>query len=163
MMKPSEKRRVLTPVTNHPIMKTSPKHLSLLAGLVLLAVPFVRAADEPAAPAAPADQPKHERHERGPGGPGGPGAMWDRAAKELGLTAEQEAKWKDIGEQERAAAKPIWDDTSLSREDRRAKMMEVNKPFADQRRAVLTPEQQAKFDDMRAKMRDRGPRGPKKD
>jgi protein CpxP len=148
-------------------MNTSPKRLFSLAGLLLLAVPFLRAADETAAPAAPADQPKHERRERGPGGPGGPGAMWERAAKELGLTADQEAKWKEIGEQERAAAKPIFDDTSLSRENRRAKLMEANKPFGEQRRAVLTPEQQAKFDEMRAKMRerggDRGPRGPKKD
>jgi len=33
--------------------------------------------------------------------------MWDRAAKELDLTADQQAKWKEIGEQEKAAVKPI--------------------------------------------------------
>lgn len=140
-------------------MKT-PSKLILICASLLLAVPALRAADEPAAP--PAGE-KGGRRERGPGGPG---AMWDRAAKELGLTADQEAKWKEIGQQERAAIKPIMDDQSLSREDRRAKMMEANKPFADQRRAVLTPDQATKFDEMRAKMRERGPRGdkgPKKD
>ena len=143
-------------------MKNTSKFLSALAGLLLLATPALRA-DEPAAPPPPppGDQPKHEHRERGPGG--GPGAMWERAAKELGLTAEQQAKWKDIAEQERAAVKPIMDDTSLSREDRRAKMMEANKPFGDQRRAVLTPEQQTKFDELRAKMAEHGPRGPKPD
>jgi Spy/CpxP family protein refolding chaperone len=145
-------------------MKNSPKLILALAGLLLLAVPALRAADEAVAP--PAGE-KGARRERGPGGPGGgPGAMWDRAAKELSLTADQEAKWKEIGQQERAATKPIMDDQSLSREDRRAKMMEANKPFADQRRAVLTPDQATKFDELRAKMRERGPRGdkgPKKD
>jgi periplasmic protein CpxP/Spy len=138
-------------------MKNTPKLILTLAGLLLLAIPSIRAADEPAAP-PPADAPKHERH-----GPGGPGAMMDRAAKELGLTADQQAKWKEIGQAERAAGKPIMDDTSLSKEDRRAKMKELNKTYADQRRAVLTPDQQTKFDEMRAKMAERGPRGPKKD
>jgi Spy/CpxP family protein refolding chaperone len=142
-------------------MKTSPKHLLSIAGLLLLAVPFLQAADEPAG-APPADQPKRERRERGPGGPGGPGgAMMERAAQELGLTAEQEAKWKEIGQQERTAMQALRADTSLSQEDRRAKAMESNKTFAGQRRAVLTAEQQQKFDDLRAKMRERGPRGPK--
>jgi len=137
-------------------MNTSPKRLLSLAGLLLLAVPFLQAADEP----APADQPKRERRERGPGGPGGPGAMMERAAQELGLSAEQEAKWKEIGDQERAAGKALRADTSVAQEDKRAKMQELNKGFAAQRRAVLNAEQQAKFDDMRAKMRERGERGP---
>lgn len=130
-------------------MKTSPRFIPVLAGLLLLAVPGLRAADEP----APADKPRHERHERGPG------AMMEHAAKELGLTTEQQAKWKEIGQQERAAAKPIRDDQALSKEDRRAKLKELNKGFAEQRRAVLTSDQQAKFDQMRAKMAEHGPRG----
>lgn len=143
-------------------MKTSPKHLLTIAGLLLLAVPFLRAADEPAAP-APGDRPKHERRERGPGGPGGPGAMMEHAIKQLGLTAEQEAKWKEIGQQERTALQALRADTSIAREDRRAKAMEINNGFAEQRRALLTPEQQTKFDDMRARMRERaGEHGPRK-
>jgi Spy/CpxP family protein refolding chaperone len=131
-----------------------------LAGLLLLAVPFLRAADAPVGP-SPGDQPKHERGERR-----GPGVMMEHAAKELGLTADQEVKWKEIGQQEHAATKPIMDDQSLSKEDRRAKLKELNKTYADQRRAVLTADQAKKFDEMRAKRPERGPkgeRGPKKD
>lgn len=141
-------------------MKTFPQSLIALAGLLLLAAPALRAADEPAPP-PPADQPKHERHERGPGGPG---AMMEHAAKQLGLTADQEAKWKAIGAEERTALQAIRADTSLAKEDKRAKAMETNKTFAAQRRAVLTPDQQTKFDEMRAKMHERaGERGPRKD
>ena len=140
-------------------MKTSPKRLLTLAGLLLLAVPFLRAADEPANP-PPADKPKHERRERGPGG--GPGAMMERAVQELSLTADQQAKWKEIGQAERAATKPIMDDQSLSKEDRRAKLKELNKGFAEQRRAILTAEQQTKFDNIRAKTPERGPKPDKK-
>ncbi|MDI1319185.1 MAG: hypothetical protein PSW75_03185 [bacterium] len=132
-------------------MKYFPKLILALAGLLLLAVPAVRAADEPAGP-PPGDHPKRER---------GPGAMMEHAAKELGLTADQEAKWKAIGEQERTAGKALRDDTSVAKEDKRAKMQALNKGFADQRRAVLTADQATKFDEMRAKMREHGPRGDK--
>jgi len=140
-------------------MKTYPKLLSLLAGLLLLATPVLRADDTPPpAPATPppadgADKPKHERR--------GGGDMMERAAKDLNLTADQQAKWKAIGEEEHTALKALRDDTSVAKEDKRAKMGEINKTYGDQRRAVLTPDQQTKFDEMRAKMRERGPRGPK--
>jgi Spy/CpxP family protein refolding chaperone len=138
-------------------MKTYPKLLSLIAGLLLVAAPVLRADDTPApaAPTPPAsgDQPKHERR--------GPGDMMERAAKDLNLTADQQAKWKAIGEEEHTAMKALRDDTSVAKEDKRAKGMEINKTYGDQRRAILTPDQQAKFDEMRAKMRERGPRGPK--
>ena len=140
-------------------MKTPLKLILLLAGAFALAAPAIRA-EEPAAP--PADQPEHPDHPgRGPGHRG-PGAMMDRAAKELGLSAEQEAQWKEIGQQERAAMEPIFSDKSLPRDEKRAKMKEINATYADQRRAILTPEQQTKFDEMRAKMRERGERGPRK-
>jgi Spy/CpxP family protein refolding chaperone len=137
-----------------PIMKNSYKIIVSLAGLLLLAAPVLRA-EEPAAP--PADQPKHK------GERGGPGAMMEHAVKELNLSAEQEAKWKEIGKQERAVAEGIRNDTALSKDEKRAKMKEANKPFAEQRRALLNPEQQKKFDDMRAKAREHGPGGPKQD
>ncbi len=89
--------------------------------------------------------------------------MMQQAVKELGLSADQEAKWKEIGKQERTALEAIRKDDSIAKEDKRAKAKELNKGFADQRRALLTADQQAKFDDMRAKMRERGERGPKPD
>jgi hypothetical protein len=132
-------------------MKNSLRLILSLTGLALLAAPVLRA-DEPAAP--PADKPEHHR---------GPGAMMERAAKELGLTADQEARWKEIGAQEKTALEALRADASLSKEDRRAKAMETNKTFADQRRALLNADQQKKFDDMRAKMHERGLGGPKKE
>jgi Spy/CpxP family protein refolding chaperone len=132
-------------------MKTSPKLTLTLAGLLLLAAPLLRAAAEPAGP-PPGDKPRHEGR--------GPGAMMERAAKELNLTPDQDAKWKEINKQERAALEPLRDDASLSREDRRAKAMEINKGFAAQRRALLNPEQQAKFDELRTKMREHRGGGP---
>ena len=139
-------------------MKTPLKLALLLAGAAVLTTPALRAED--ATP--PADNPEHSEH--GPGGPGrrNPGAMMERLAKELNLTADQQAKWKEIGEQERAAMAPIWNDKSLSRDDKRAKMKEVHEDYAAQRRAILTPEQQQKFDELLAKMRERGEHAQRK-
>jgi len=133
-------------------MKNRFKFIPLFLTLTLAALPALRAEDAPAQP--PADKPEHKR---------GPGAMWDRAVKELGLTDDQQAKWKDIGAQEKAAMDALKADTTIAKEDKRAKGMETMKTFADQRRAVLTADQAAKFDEMRAKMRERGPRPPKGD
>ncbi len=143
-------------------MKNTLKSTLILAGAIVLVTPVLRA-EEPVAP--PSDRPdRHGRH--GPGGPDerrGPGAMMERAAKELGLTADQEAKWKEIGQREKTAMEAIRNDSTIAREGKRAKAMETNKTFAGQRRAVLNADQQKKFDDMRAKMRERGPRGPGRD
>ena len=143
------------------MIKTSLKLLASLAGLVLLTAPVLRAQD--AAPATPpADKPEHRKGEHGGPG-GGPGAMMERAAKELNLTADQQAKWKAIGAQEKTALEALRSDDSVAKADKRPKMMELNKTYADQRRAVLTADQAKKFDEMRAKMRERGAKGPKKD
>jgi len=137
-------------------MKISLKLLAPLAGLVLLTAPLLRAQDAAPATPPPADKPEHRK-----GGPGGPGAMWDHAAKELDLTADQQAKWKAIGEQEKTAMQALRNDDSVAKPDKRAKMMEINKTYGDQRRAVLTDDQAKKFDEMRAKMRERGPKKDK--
>ena len=144
-------------------MKNLLKSASLLLVLAMAAAPALRAEE------TAAGKPEHKRDHGPGGGERKPGQMWEHMAKELGLSADQQTKWKAIGEQERAAAKPVMQDESLSRKDKRAKMEEINKPFADQRRAVLTPDQARKFDEMREKMRDRmenrrerGPKGEKK-
>ena len=136
-------------------MKNQLKLASLILTLAIAAVPALRAED------APAGKPEHKRER-------GPGAMMEHAAKELGLSADQEAKWKAIGEQEKTALKALRDDTSVDKKDRRAKAQEINKGFADQRRAVLTPDQAKKFDEKREERRQRmrerredGQRGPK--
>ncbi len=134
------------------------KSNEILFFAALIAAAFV----VPSLRAEPADAPA-DRAGRGEGGPGRRGgAMMERAAKELGLTADQEARWKEIGQRERAAREAIRNDPALSKEDKKAKAMETNKGFGEQRRAVLTAEQQTRFDEMRVKMRERGERGPRK-
>lgn len=90
-------------------------------------------------------------------GPGGPGARGgDRLAtmSELGLTADQKTKVQAIIEEERTSLEALRADTSLTQEARRAKMQEIRQSFAGKIRAALTPEQQAKWAEMR------GARGP---
>ena len=135
-------------------MKSRSKLIALSLILTMAAMPALRADDT--APAADKPEQKQKRDRD-------PGAMMERAAKELSLTAEQEAKWKDIGQQEKTAQDVLKNDASVAKEDKRAKMREINKSFGDQRRAVLTADQATKFDEMRAKMRERGPRPPKGD
>jgi periplasmic protein CpxP/Spy len=45
--------------------------------------------------------------------------------------------------------KAVREDSSLSQEQRRTKMNSIHESFHDQINAVLTPEQQAKFEQMR--------------
>ena len=79
----------------------------------------------------------------------------DHAVEELGLNADQQAKWKAIGQQEKAALEALKADTTLSQEQRRAKAKETHKSFADQRDVLLTPEQKQKKDAMKDKMNER--------
>lgn len=136
-------------------MKTPLKFALLLTSLVVLSTPLLRADDNP--PPPPSDQP-----DAGPGGGPGHGGRRDfgarrdeRMIKALGLSADQETKWKEISQQQKAALDALRDDKTVAKEDRRAKMMDLMKQYADQHRAILTPDQQAKFDEILAKMRHR--------
>ena len=133
-------------------MKNSVKILLFTLSTGLCALTSVRAADAPPLPPAdmppgPPDQPEHFRErdkERG-----------EHMAKALGLTADQQAKMKELHKQERDAQKAIHEDTTLSKEQKQAKSRELRKNFEDQRRALMTPEQQKKADEMREKMKER--------
>jgi len=118
--------------------------LFLALGASLFLAPFVRAEDN----ATSTPPPEGRRGRVGE-------RMEKRAVKELGLTADQEAKWKEIGQKQREAMQAIRNDSSLSADDKRAKAMETMKQFSDQRRALLNPDQQKKFDEMQQKMRER--------
>ncbi len=133
-------------------MKNSPKRLLLLAGLALLAVPVLRA-DEPASPPADNSGRRPDRREE----------MRDRlqqALRQLDLTAGQKAKTEAIFKQSGEERKAIFADTSLSDEQKRTKMRELRKSTMDQVRALLTPEQQTKLKELRAKHGRRGDQPP---
>ncbi len=124
-------------------MKNSPPFLLVLAGLTLLTAPILRA-DEPASPPADNSNRRSDRRE----------GMHDRlqqALKELDLTADQKAKTEAIFKQSGEQRQVIFADTSLGDEQRRAKMRELRKSTMDQVQALLTPEQQTKLNELRAK------------
>lgn len=111
----------------------------VLSCLVLLsAAPLAVAADAPAA--APA-------REHGPGGKHpGPKERLQTLAKELNLTAEQKQQVGALLKQQMEEGRALRADTSLSREQKREKMEAMRKASREQIRALLTPEQQAKYD-----------------
>lgn len=68
--------------------------------------------------------------------------------KELKLTSDQQPKVLDVFKSEQSQMQSLWSDNSTAQDDRRSKMMEIHKASNDQIRALLTPDQQKKFDAM---------------
>jgi len=120
--------------------------------LVLIALvtanPLLRAADAPSEPPP---------RERGPGGPGGPKERLQKMAELLGLNAEQKEKVGAILKEQMELGRAIREDESLTQDQRREKMQAQGKATREKIRALLTPEQQAKFEAMPM----RGPGGPR--
>lgn len=77
--------------------------------------------------------------------------MEEKLIKALNLSPDQETKWKALGQQEMDAMKAARQDTSLPKDQKWAKAEEIRKDFEGQRRALLNPDQQAKFDEFLAK------------
>lgn len=71
--------------------------------------------------------------------------------KHLNLTSDQQGKVLDILKSEQSQMETLRSDTSLSREDRHSKMMDIHKTSNDQIRALLTPDQQKKFDEIQSR------------
>jgi Spy/CpxP family protein refolding chaperone len=74
---------------------------------------------------------------------------------ELSLTEEQKIQVAAIYKEENAALKVISDDKALERAARIEKNKEIRAAHAAKVRALLTPEQQAKFDALTAKPADK--------
>ncbi|MBA3913909.1 MAG: hypothetical protein H0X25_08675 [Acidobacteriales bacterium] len=87
--------------------------------------------------------------------------------EKLNLTEDQQAKLKPVLEDESKQMDAIHEDRALAPADKRAKMQEIHESFAGQVNAVLTPEQQEKWKQMRQQMMEKhkamegqGPTGP---
>lgn len=78
---------------------------------------------------------------------------------ELGLSDAQVQKIKPLIEANMEKMKAAHDDSSLSEEQKREKMMELKKAGAEAVAAELTPEQKAKFEEEMKKRRQGGPGG----
>ena len=92
------------------------------------------------------DRPARE----GKAGGGNPADRIKQLTEQLSLTDAQQTKVKAILTEQGAARKALAGDTALSDQDRRAKGMELMRSTNAKIRAVLTPEQQTKFDKLSA-------------
>lgn len=81
---------------------------------------------------------------------GNPADRLKQLTEQLSLTDAQQTKVKAIFTEQAAARKALAGDSALSDQDRRAKNMELMRSTNAKVRAVLTPEQQAKFDKIAA-------------
>jgi Spy/CpxP family protein refolding chaperone len=92
----------------------------------------------------------------GPGGPGGPGALAG-----LGLSADQQAKLRAIHQSTKSQIDAARNDSSLTQDQREAKIKSIFDSSRQQTLAILTPEQQQKLRDGHPGGRPggRGPRG----
>ena len=75
--------------------------------------------------------------------------------RRLDLNASQTAQIRQIFTESRAQMEALRSNASLAPEDRRAQMMTLHQGEQSRIRAVLTPDQQTKYDAMQARMRER--------
>src|SRR5262245_44762700 len=80
---------------------------------------------------------------------GDPGAM---IAEKLNLTADQQTQVKAIFDATHTQAKAVMDDATLTPDARAAKMKELHEATMAKVKAILTPEQQQKFEEIQAQM-----------
>ena len=87
-------------------------------------------------------------------------AQVDRMTTALTLTADQQTTIKAILDANMKDTMALRADTSLSDDDRMAKMQAMRKAQTDKIKAVLTDEQKPKYDEMLAAQRQRTPPPP---
>jgi Spy/CpxP family protein refolding chaperone len=101
-----------------------------------------------------AQQMHKERGEKG-GGRGMAGKRMGFMARELNLTDAQKAQLKPMFQQQREQMQALKADTSLTPEQKHEKAQQIRADGRKQFLSVLTPEQQQKLRDMRAKRGER--------
>jgi protein CpxP len=118
------------------------------AGLISIAAPFAAAQDSQSdnQQSPPSQDNGMRRH-----GPPDPAERTKELTKHLKLTTDQQPKVLDALQSERSQMESVHQDTSLSQQDRRAKMMEIRKSTDAQIRGLLDSDQQKKWDEMQAK------------
>ena len=97
---------------------------------------------------SPASQPPQQGHEAMGAAASSPEAHLQMLSEKLNLTDAQKAKAKPILEDSAQQFKAVKDDTSLTPEQKKAKMKAAHESMHNQINAILTPEQQAKFKQM---------------
>jgi periplasmic protein CpxP/Spy len=122
--------------------------VSVAAGVIAIAAPFAAAQDSQSNDQpAPAAQDNGGRHH----GPPDPAKRTAELTKKLNLTSDQQSKVQEALQSEHSQMESLHQDSSLSQQDRHAKMMDIRKTTDSQIRAVLDTNQQKKWDEMQAK------------
>jgi Spy/CpxP family protein refolding chaperone len=80
-------------------------------------------------------------------------------AKMLNLTDDQKAKVQPILDAQRTKARAVFQDDSLSQDDKRTKLKAIHDETAAQLKPILTPEQFATWQKMQTRMRRMSPPG----
>ncbi|MGA9977114.1 MAG: hypothetical protein WBQ08_00560 [Candidatus Sulfotelmatobacter sp.] len=119
----------------------------IAAGAISIAAPFAAAQDN--APQNNDQQSASPNHGRRHGMD--PDQRTQELTKKLKLTTDQQAKVKDALESEHSQMESIHQDSLLSQDDRRAKMMDLRKGTDTQIRGLLDSNQQKKWDEMEAR------------
>lgn len=78
-----------------------------------------------------------------------------RLTLNLALTAEQQAGIKPILAEEYAQLETLRGNDTYNREQRRARLLQLNQDASDKIKQILTPEQQKKYDEIKQKIVDR--------
>jgi periplasmic protein CpxP/Spy len=121
--------------------------VSVAAGAIAMAAPFAAAQDNQSNDqSAPPAQENGGRHH----GPPDPARRTAELTKKLNLTADQQTKVQAALQSEHSQMESLHQDSSLSQQDRRAKMMDIRQTTDSQIRAVLDSNQQKKWDEMQA-------------
>ncbi len=128
------------------------KHLHRLALLALVAATSLGTAaaqtstttppPPPADGGTPPPPPKGDFKERGE-------KRMKELTEKLGLTQAQQDQIKAIMDDSLKQMKAIHDDTTLSKEDMMGKMKDLHEATHEKIRAILTPDQQKTFDEMK--------------
>jgi periplasmic protein CpxP/Spy len=117
---------------------------STLTILVLLAAGLTFAQTSQQSQAPTPENPKAVTHRAAPT----VDQQLQRLSDKLNLTDDQKTKLKPILQDQMDQMKAVRDDTSLTPEQKRAKMKSTHASVNDQINAVLTPEQQVKYKQM---------------
>ncbi len=137
---------------HRPIMRTA---TLALATALLCSMPLV-AQDNTAPPPPPSSQDNTAPPPPPQGRMGRMGGDRElkRMTKELNLSSDQVSQIKAINEDTRKQMMALRDDSTLSQDDRRSKMMDIRKASRDKIRGVLNDDQKTKYDAMLEEMRE---------
>lgn len=86
--------------------------------------------------------------------------MGARLAQKLNLSQAQQDQIKPIMEKQREQAKAIWQDNSMTQDQKREKMQALHQGTQAQLNSILTPEQQQQWQQMRQNRQHRHGHGP---